>query len=137
MDTLTPNERSARMSLVRSKDTKPELLVRKLVHGMGFRYRLHDVSLPGTPDLVFADRKKIIFVHGCFWHRHGTCKNTRWPKSKLDFWKPKLEKNHSRDQANRKTLKKLGWRVLVLWECQIENAERLSHRIRQFLEAEA
>jgi len=104
---------------------------------MGFRYRLHDVSLPGTPDLVFADRKKIIFVHGCFWHRHGTCKNTRWPKSKLDFWKPKLEKNHSRDQANRKTLKKLGWRVLVLWECQIENAERLSHRIRQFLEAEA
>ena len=137
MDTLTPNERSARMSLVRSKDTKPELLVRKLVHGMGFRYRLHDVSLPGTPDLVFAARKKIIFVHGCFWHRHGTCKNTRWPKSKLDFWKPKLEKNHSRDQANRKTLKKLGWRVLVLWECQIENAERLSHRIRQFLEAEA
>jgi DNA mismatch endonuclease, patch repair protein len=125
------------MSLVRSKDTKPELLVRRLAHGMGFRYRLHDASLPGKPDLVFASRRRVIFVHGCFWHRHGTCKNTRWPKSRLDFWKPKLEKNHARDQANRKALRKLGWRVLVVWECQIGNVERLSRRIREFLEAEA
>lgn len=133
MDTLTPAERSARMGLVRSKDTKPEVLVRKLTHSMGFRYRLHDSSLPGKPDLVFPGRRKIIFVHGCFWHRHGTCKNTRWPKSRLEFWKPKLERNRARDLSNRKALRKLGWRVLVIWECQIEESERLRERIRHFL----
>ncbi|MSV29128.1 MAG: DNA mismatch endonuclease Vsr [Bryobacterales bacterium] len=135
MDTLTPAERSARMSLVRSKDTKPEMLVRRLVHGMGFRYRLHGRSLPGKPDLVFAGRRSVVFVHGCFWHRHGICKNTRWPKSKLDFWRPKLERNHERDVATRKALRKLGWRVLIVWECQLENLPRLSRRIRNFLEA--
>ena len=86
MDTLTTAERSERMSRVRSKDTKPEMLVRSLVHRMGFRYRLHDRSLPGNPDMVFPSRGKIIFVHGCFWHRRGTCKNTRWPKTKLGRW---------------------------------------------------
>jgi DNA mismatch endonuclease (patch repair protein) len=121
------------MGLVRSKDTKPEVLVRKLTHSMGFRYRLHDSSLPGKPDLVFPGRRKIIFVHGCFWHRHGTCKNTRWPKSRLEFWKPKLERNRARDLSNRKALRKLGWRVLVIWECQIEESERLRERIRHFL----
>lgn len=135
MDTLTPSERSTRMSLVRSKDTKPELIVRSLVHGMGFRYRLHDPSLPGKPDLVFPKSRKIIFVHGCFWHRHGTCKNTRWPKSRLDFWKPKLEQNHDRDRATQKALGRLGWRVLVIWECQITNEPRLSKRLQRFLEA--
>jgi DNA mismatch endonuclease (patch repair protein) len=97
MDTLTPSERSERMSRVRSKDTKPEILVRRLVHGMGYRYKLHARSLPGSPDLVFPTLRKIIFIHGCFWHRHGTCKNTRWPKSKLKFWRPKLEENRRRD----------------------------------------
>jgi DNA mismatch endonuclease (patch repair protein) len=87
MDTLTRAERSERMSRVRSKDTKPELVVRRLVHDMGFRYRLHARGLPGRPDLVFPSRGKIIFVHGCFWHQNGRCRNTRWPKSKLDFWK--------------------------------------------------
>jgi DNA mismatch endonuclease (patch repair protein) len=135
MDTLTPAERSERMSRVRSKDTKPEMLVRSLVHRMGFRFRLHDKSLPGNPDLVFRSRRKIIFVHGCFWHRHGpNCEYTRWPKSKLDFWRPKLEQNHQRDKAVTRELRKLGWRVLVVWECQLKYSEKLAGRLRSFLE---
>jgi DNA mismatch endonuclease (patch repair protein) len=135
MDTLTKAERSERMSRVRSKDTKPEMLVRSLVHGMGYRYRLHDRGLPGTPDLVFPSRGKIIFVHGCFWHRHGTrCKYTRWPKSKLDFWGPKLEENHRRDEVARRELRKLGWRVLNIWECQLKDQEKLAARVRAFLD---
>ena len=94
---MTRAERSERMSRVRSKDTGPELVVRRLIHGMGFRYRLHVHDLPGHPDMVFPRRGKIIFVRGYFWHRHGKCKNTRWPKSKLNFWKPKLEGNRARD----------------------------------------
>jgi DNA mismatch endonuclease, patch repair protein len=137
MDTLTTAARSERMSRVRSKNTKPELLVRSLVHRMGFRYRLHDRRLPGNPDLVFPSRGKIIFVHGCFWHRHGErCEFTRWPKSKLDFWKPKLERNSQRDKLVRKELRKLGWRVLVVWECQLKKSESLSTKLRAFLEAE-
>jgi DNA mismatch endonuclease (patch repair protein) len=137
MDTLTTVERSERMSRVRSKDTKPELLVRSLVHRMGFRYRLHDRRLPGNPDLVFQSRGKIIFVHGCFWHRHGErCEFTRWPKSKLDFWRPKLEQNQRRDKIVRKELRKQGWRVLVVWECQLKKSERLAERLRMFLELE-
>lgn len=134
MDTLTPAQRSERMSLVRSKDTKPEMAIRRLVHGMGFRYRLHVRELPGNPDLVFPSRGKIIFVHGCFWHRHGNCKFTRWPKSKLDFWKPKLEQNRQRDKLIRRRLRKQGWRVLVLWECHLNRMATLAGRIRRFLE---
>ncbi len=135
MDTLTTAERSERMSRVRSKDTKPEMRVRTLVHGMGYRYRLHDRSLPGNPDLVFPSRRKIIFVHGCFWHRHGAnCEFTRWPKSKLDFWMPKLEQNHRRDRTVRRRLRQVGWRVLVVWECELKNAETLAARLRAFLE---
>jgi DNA mismatch endonuclease (patch repair protein) len=135
MDTLTPAERSERMSRVRSKDTKPEMTVRSLVHRMGYRYRLHDRSLPGNPDLVFPSRGKIILVHGCFWHRHGTsCEYTRWPKSKLDFWRPKLEANRQRDKLVGRQLGKLGWRVLVVWECQLKNSEALARRVRAFLE---
>lgn len=136
MDTLTPAERSQRMSLVRGKDTKPELLVRRLVHGMGYRYRLHARDLPGNPDMVFPSRGKIVFVHGCFWHRHGSCKNTRWPKSKLDFWRPKLEKNQLRDRVNKRRLRKLGWKVLVVWECQLSSLPALTARLRSFLEKE-
>jgi DNA mismatch endonuclease (patch repair protein) len=137
MDTLTVSDRSERMSRVRSKDTKPELLVRSLVHGMGFRYRLHDRRLPGSPDLVFPSRGKIIFVHGCFWHRHAEqCEFTRWPKSKLDFWRPKLERNNQRDKIVKKELRKLGWRVLVIWECQLKKREPLVTKLRAFLEAE-
>ena len=136
MDTLTPAQRSERMSRVRSKDTKPEMLVRSLVHKMGYRYRLHARDLPGKPDLVFPSRGKIIFIHGCFWHRHGTCKYTRWPKSKLDFWKPKLEANRRRDQAVRRSLRRTGWKLIVVWECQLANAAKLGTRLRKFLEEE-
>jgi DNA mismatch endonuclease (patch repair protein) len=135
MDTLTTLQRSERMARIRSRDTKPELAVRRLVHSMGFRYRLHARNLPGRPDLVFPGRGKIIFVHGCFWHRHGTCVNTRWPKSRLEFWKPKLEANHARDIANRKALRSLGWKVLTIWECQLKNMGRTAETIKVFLEA--
>jgi DNA mismatch endonuclease (patch repair protein) len=124
------------MGRVRSKDTKPELLVRRLVFAMGYRYRLHRRDLPGNPDIVFPIRGKIIFVHGCFWHRHGTCKYTRWPKSKLEFWKPKLEENRRRDSANLRELRRLGWQVMIVWECQIGNVERLAARLQNFLEVE-
>lgn len=137
MDSLSPDQRSERMSRVRSQDTKPELMVRKLVHGMGFRFRLHRRDLPGNPDLVFPGRGKIIFVHGCFWHRHGDrCELTRWPKSRLDFWKPKLEENHRRDQRNQRALRRLGWKVMVVWECQLKETDKLAERIRRFLEEE-
>lgn len=100
-DTLSPQERSERMGRVRNKDTKPEMVVRRLTHSLGYRYRLHGRKLPGRPDMVFAGRKKVIFVHGCFWHRHDeqNCPLTRWPKSRLEFWVPKLEKNKQRDST--------------------------------------
>jgi DNA mismatch endonuclease (patch repair protein) len=123
------------MSRVRSKDTKIELFVRKIVYTLGYRYRLHVKSLPGAPDLVFRSRKKVIFIHGCFWHRHSkNCALTRWPKSKLDFWKPKLERNHERDKINKKKLRELDWDVLVIWECQVRDGDRLAARIQAFLE---
>ena len=134
MDTLTPSQRSERMSRVRSKDTKPELAVRRLTHSLGYRYRLHNHKLPGCPDLVFASRKKVIFVHGCFWHRHPRCKNTRWPKSRLDFWKPKLEANRKRDLSNQRKLRGIGWEYLVVWGCETRDVERLSGKIVEFLE---
>lgn len=134
MDTLTPAQRSEQMSRVRSKDTKPELAVRRLVHSLGYRYRLHGKKLPGNPDLVFASRQKVIFVHGCFWHRHPRCRNTRLPKSRLDFWKPKLEANRKRDLRNQRKLRQLGWRYLVVWECATSDVDRLSEKIVAFLE---
>ncbi|MEN6602306.1 MAG: DNA mismatch endonuclease Vsr [Bryobacteraceae bacterium] len=136
MDTLSPAERSERMSRVRSKDTRPEMVVRKLVHSMGYRYRLHVSELPGKPDLAFPSRHRVIFVHGCFWHRHGTrCALTRLPKSRLTFWRPKLEKNHDRDDLNRRRLRAAGWKVLTVWECQLRDIGRLQARICNFLES--
>lgn len=136
MDTLTPAERSARMALVRAKDTKPELLVRRLVHGMGYRYRLHRRDLPGTPDLVFPGRSKVIFIHGCFWHRHAGCALARLPKSRGDFWLPKLTANAERDARNVRALRQLGWGVLTIWECQLGDTAKLANRIRRFLDAQ-
>lgn len=133
MDTLTPSQRSKQMGLVRSRNTKPELAVRRLVHGMGYRYRLHG-RLPGSPDLVFAGRQKVIFVHGCFWHRHLGCPNCRLPKSRLDFWKPKLDSNTKRDRLNRSHLRRLGWRSLVVWECELKDQARLARRIKKFMD---
>lgn len=136
-DTLDIAERSTRMARVRSRNTRPEMAVRKLVYGMGFRYRLHSRSLPGTPDLVFAGRHKIIFVHGCFWHRHmaKSCKLARLPKTRLDFWFPKLDGNRKRDRKIKSELRAGGWSILVIWECQLKNLASLSRRVRSFLEA--
>lgn len=136
VDTLTKRERSVRMALVRSKDTKPELTVRRLVHRMGFRYRLHDKRLPGQPDLVFPARHKAIFVHGCFWHRHAGCKLARIPKSRVAFWKAKLDENRRRDRRNIARIRRAGWSSLVIWECQLQRLGVLQLRIRNFLEAE-
>ena len=123
------------MARVQSKNTRPELLVRKVVSVFGLRYRLHAKNLPGHPNLVFRKQRKAIFVHGCFWHRHSNCALARLPKSRLDFWGPKLEGNKARDQRNRRALAKLGWKVLTVWECQLEQLERVETRIRRFLDA--
>jgi DNA mismatch endonuclease (patch repair protein) len=134
MDTLSSSERSKQMGLVRSKDTKPEIAVRRLVHSLGYRYRLHVRKLPGSPDLVFSGRRKVIFVHGCFWHRHPRCKNTRLPKSRVEFWETKLRSNRERDLKNQRKLRRLGWRYLVLWECQIRDTDTLTEQVVDFLE---
>ena len=122
------------MSRVRSKNTEPEMQVRRLVHRMGYRYRLHQVDLPGKPDLVFRKHKSVIFVNGCFWHRHSdsSCKLARMPKSNLDYWKPKLEANKLRDKMNIKKLRLQGWKILVIWECQIKNIKIIDKQIRKF-----
>lgn len=135
VDNLTPAQRSERMARVRGKDTKPELIVRRLVHGMGFRYRLYYKGLPGRPDLVFPRRRKAIFVHGCFWHRHDdpACRLSRLPKSRIGFWLPKLEANHLRDIRNLATLNAAGWSTLVVWECELKHKEQLGNTIREFL----
>jgi DNA mismatch endonuclease (patch repair protein) len=135
VDSLSPAERSEIMARVRSKDTRPELIVRKLVFALGYRYRLHGKNLPGRPDMVFKNRRKVIFVHGCFWHRHARCALARLPKSRLDFWLPKLEGNKLRDRRNLRALAKEGWKVLTIWECQLADAARLERVIRRFVDA--
>lgn len=133
-DTMSPEDRSRRMALVRSVDTKPEMAVRRMVHGMGYRYRLHCRDLPGKPDLVFRSRRAVVFVHGCFWHRHEGCALARLPKSKLDFWLAKLEGNRARDARKVEALKRTGWRVLVVWECELKNSETLALKLQRFLD---
>lgn len=137
VDIMSPEERSRRMALVRATHTKPEMIVRRLVHGMGYRYRLHRRDLPGTPDLVFPSRRAVVFVHGCFWHQHAeSCSLTRLPKSRIEFWKAKIEGNHARDARNQSELNKLGWRVFVVWECELKNLESLAKRLKRFLDKE-
>lgn len=134
IDTVSKEKRSEIMSHVRSKDTMPEMLVRRLVFSLGYRYRLHDSRLPGKPDLVFAGRRKVILVHGCFWHRHEGCALARLPKSRIDFWTRKLAGNRERDERNITALRDLGWGVLVLWECELEQSgSALTARIKAFL----
>jgi DNA mismatch endonuclease (patch repair protein) len=135
VDSLSPKERSEIMARVRSKNSRPEMLVRRRVFALGYRYRLHQKSLPGCPDIVFRPRHKVIFVHGCFWHRHARCALARMPKSRLDFWKPKLEGNKRRDARNERALARKGWKVLTIWECQLGETERLDLAIRRFLDA--
>lgn len=134
VDTLTPLQRSERMSRVRATNTKPEMAVRRLVHALGYRYRLHATDLPGRPDLVFRPKRRVIFVSGCFWHRHPRCPNCRVPKSRLAFWEPKLDENRQRDLRNQRLLRRLGWKYLIIWECQLRDLAKVSVRIQWFLE---
>lgn len=122
------------MSKVRHKNTRPEMVVRRLLHGQGYRYRLHAKDLPGKPDMVFRKRRKVIFIHGCFWHRHPGCKLARLPKSRRDFWIPKLERNKERDEQHIAVLEANDWKVLIVWECQIDDQERLLNELVGFLE---
>lgn len=135
MDRLTAERRSALMSRIRGKNTVPEWTLRRALHSRGFRYRLHVRALPGCPDLVFPARKKVILVNGCFWHYHTNCRLGALPKSNLSFWKPKLEANRRRDQRNIRRLRKLGWRVLVVWQCRLKQLSNQISRITQFLES--
>ena len=122
-DHLTQSERSANMRKIRSKDTSPELLVRKKLHGLGFRYRLHNANLPGKPDLTLKKYRTAVFVNGCFWHQHSKCRYASIPKSNKEYWVPKLKKNKSRDQRNTALLKKEKWNVEVVWECQTKKSD--------------
>jgi len=135
MSIESKEHRSWTMSQVRGKDTSPEMAVRRLVRALGFGYRLHAKDLPGRPDLVFRGRRKAIFVHGCFWHRHPdpACKLARLPKSNVDFWETKLTNNFERDKRNEAALGNEGWKTLNVWECQIKDTEALSHTLAEFL----
>ena len=125
--------RSKNMSAIKSKNTKPEVEVRKLLHSMGFRFRLHKKDLPGSPDIVLAKYKSVIFVHGCFWHRHQRCKFASNPKTRVDFWNKKFNDNIERDIKVRKELENLEWNYLIIWECQIKNKTYLKEKLRTFL----
>lgn len=131
-DIFTKEQRSRCMSKIRSKNTGPELIVRRLVFSLGYRYRLHRRDLPGSPDLVFASRKKVIFVHGCFWHRHRDCKKGSVPRTRPEFWQVKLNGNMERDARNVAALETAGWKVLVVWECEVNTAS-IAEKIKRFL----
>lgn len=121
------------MSQIRGRNTKPELIVRSIAHNLGYRYRLHYEGLPGKPDLVFSAKKKVMFVHGCFWHRHNCKKGKSTPATNTEFWVTKLNRNKERDKENRKLLRKLGWKVSVIWECQTRNPNKLLDKLNKFL----
>lgn len=136
-DTFTKAERSRIMAAVKDRDTTPELVVRRLVHSVGYRYRVHVKDLPGCPDLVFPSRRKIILVHGCFWHRHRCSSGRSMPASRVDYWSAKFARNQARDLCNRRALRRLGWRVLTVWECQTRVAKlvALRDKLSAFLDA--
>lgn len=133
VDFLSPAERSRRMSLIRKIDTRPEMVVRTMVHRMGFRFRLHRNDLPGTPDLVFSGLMKIIEVRGCFWHSHSCRRFKRRVSARKSYWHPKLMRNVERDKRNLRKLRRMGWRVLTVWECELKDARRLQDRLKVFL----
>lgn len=134
MDKISSERRSANMRAIRSKDTTPELIVRQMAYRMGYRYRLHVKTLPGKPDLVFSSRRKVIFVHGCFWHQHpaAKCADARPPRSNLGYWQPKLDRNVARDAEHAITLKADGWRSLVIWDCETKHLRQLAAMLRRF-----
>ena len=119
------DQRSRNMSAIKSKNTKPEIEVRKLLHSLGYRFRLHRKDLPGTPDIVLPKYKTVIFVHGCFWHRHENCKYASIPKTRTEFWENKFKENIKRDQVNQKNLYKLGWNIVIVWECELKKINYL------------
>ena len=133
MDRLTKTRRSWLMARVKSKNTMPELAVRRIVWALGYRYRLHAAKLPGKPDIAISRLRKIIEVRGCFWHRHG-CKLTTTPKTRVKFWQMKFQNNVERDRRNVRALKRDGWKVLTIWQCQLKNLEKTKIRINEFLE---
>lgn len=134
MDHVSPETRSKIMRTVHSKGSAPEMTVRRLVHSLGYRYRLHAKQLPGSPDLVFGTRRKVIFVNGCFWHGHRSCPKARLPKSRRDYWREKIAANRARDARNLWELSELGWRPWVIWQCQVSDIEKLQDTIIDFLE---
>lgn len=133
-DILTPIERSERMARVKCKDSKAEMCVRRIVHRLGFRYRLHSTHLPGKPDIVLFRHKKIIQIFGCFWHQHGVCRPLSVPQGNSEFWKKKFTDNVSRDKKNIELLAKLGWKVLVVWECETKNQIAIERILKAFLD---
>ena len=135
-DRISEERRSYNMSRIRGSNTSVELTVRRLIHGMGYRYRLHGKDLPGKPDIVFRPRRKVIFVHGCFWHQHpsSACLDSRVPKSNLGYWEPKLERTKQRDANNQDLLIAMGWESLIIWECELRDIPALRTRIQRFLD---
>lgn len=134
VDRLTAQQRSALMGRIRGKDTHPEMFVRRMAHGLGYRYRLHRKDLPGSPDLVFPGRKKVIFVHGCFWHRHPGCPLAATPKTRPEFWRAKFATNVKRDREAIAALRRAGWDTMVVWECETKNPRKLERRLVRYLE---
>lgn len=133
-DRISREHRSWNMSRIRDRDTAPEMAVRSLLHRMGCRFRLHRKDLPGKPDIVLSKYRTVIFVHGCFWHRHRRCKFAYTPKTRIDFWTEKFEKNIERDSRIQRRLRNLGWHVIVVWECQTHDLEKLKDRLNRLLQ---
>lgn len=133
VDSISPEQRSRNMSRIRSRDTAPEKRVRSILHGAGYRFSLHRKDLPGKPDIVLRRHRAVIFVHGCFWHRHQGCKRCTTPTTNAEYWIPKLERNTSRDNQHISDLEKLGWRVLVVWECEARDTRKLAKALANFL----
>ena len=132
-DIFDPEKRSEIMSRIRGRDTRPEMIVRRIAHGLGFRFRLHRKDLPGRPDIVFPRHQAVIVVHGCFWHRHPGCKRASSPKTREGYWQNKFEDNVVRDKRNETALRDLGWKVMVIWECETKDHEAVAARIESFL----
>ena len=136
VDTVPPEVRSRIMAQVKSKGMKPEMKVRRLLHGLGYRYRLHRKDLPGKPDMVFVARRKVVFVNGCFWHRHEGCPKVRIPKANRDYWVGKLERNRARDERNLALLAQDGWGVMTVWECELGDMAAVADGLTAFLDGD-
>ncbi len=133
MDKISPERRSANMGRIRSKDTSPEVVLRRLIHRLGYRFRLHRRDLPGKPDIVFPSRRKIILMHGCFWHQHPGCREGRIPGSRPEYWVEKLKRNQLRDETNRALLEEQAWKILVVWECELRDEAAVRKAVSKFL----